>query len=196
MPVIATLSPSVVGALIDSMPLEVYIPRSLWIVLSHAIMPSPSLSQKNLHVTKVFSKDKIELILYVLTEVFNRAEHKGSTLGDDGRMTEVTDELFIHPFKAVYDDACIAVLARLLQGVDTRVAAREIMMGLPSVPSNCLKMLKLLVHTGTRAVAPLQVARRDAQASSNRGTTAQSFCHFFSLYNVYSTSQVIHPFLH
>ena len=190
-PVIATLSPSAVGALIDSLPLEVYIPRSLWIVLSHAIIPSPSLSQKNLHTTKVFSKDKIELILYILTEVFNRAEQKGSTLGD-----EATDELFIHPFKALYDDACIAVLARLLQGVDTRVAAREIMMGLPSVPSNCLKMLKLLVHTGTRAVAPLQVARRDAQASSNRGTSIQSFFHFVSPYYAHSTTQVIHPLVY
>jgi hypothetical protein len=180
-PIIATLSPSAVSALVDNLPLEVYIPRSLWIVLSHAIIPSPSLSQKNLHASKVFSKDKIELILYILTEVFNRAEQKESKLGDDGGINEVTDEVFINPFKVLYDDACLAVLARLLQGVDTRGAAREIMMGLPSVPSNCLKMLKLLVHTGTRAVAPLQGVRRDALASSNRGTPIQLFSLFSSL---------------
>jgi hypothetical protein len=189
-PVIATLSPSAVSALVDNLPLEVYIPKSLWIVLSHAIIPSPSLSQKNLHASKVFSKDKIELILYILTEVFSRAEQKGFKSGDDGGINEVTDEL-IHPFKALYDDACLAVLARLLQGVDTRVAAREIMMGLPSVPSNCLKMLKLLVHTGTRAVAPLQVLRRDAQASSNRGTSIQ-LC-LFSSWSLLTTPQDI-PF--
>ena len=45
---------------------------------------------------------------------------------------------------------------RLLQGLETRPAARDVMISLPSVPSQCLGLLRFLVHTGTRAVAPVQ----------------------------------------
>jgi hypothetical protein len=43
---------------------------------------------------------------------------------------------------------------RLLQGVETRTAAKDVMLGLPRVPTCCLSLLRLLVHTGTRAIAP------------------------------------------
>jgi hypothetical protein len=45
---------------------------------------------------------------------------------------------------------------RLLQGVETRTAAKDVMLGLPRVPTCCLSLLRLLVHTGTRAIAPPQ----------------------------------------
>ena len=45
---------------------------------------------------------------------------------------------------------------RLLQGVETRAAARDVAIGLPNVPPSCLALLRMLVHTGTRAVAQAQ----------------------------------------
>ena len=45
---------------------------------------------------------------------------------------------------------------RLLQGIESRAAAKEIFMALTYVPSGCLALLNLLVHTGTRAVVPPQ----------------------------------------
>ena len=57
----------------------------------------------------------------------------------------------IHKFHFFLFNSC-----RLLQGVETRTAAKDVMLGLPRVPTCCLSLLRLLVHTGTRAIAPPQ----------------------------------------
>jgi hypothetical protein len=49
--------------LIESLPLEVNIPKSLWTALSYAVTANSSESTQQLHAPKGLSKEKIELII-------------------------------------------------------------------------------------------------------------------------------------
>ena len=58
-----------------------------------------------------------------------------------------------NPIRSLYASACVSVISRTLQSMVLRPAAKEVAMGLPTVPQNVLALLKLLVYTGTRAAA-------------------------------------------
>ena len=78
--------------------------------------------------------------------------------------------------------------SRLLQGVETRTAAKDVMLGLPRVPTCCLSLLRLLVHTGTRAIAPTQGDQRTELICIVQQTvrvTAQVTLHHITSYHTH-----------
>lgn len=52
--------------------------------------------------------------------------------------------------RSVYDALCVAAMSRMVQIGRLRSSLGAFMLGLPSIPSSCVSILKLLVVTGTK----------------------------------------------
>ena len=102
-------------------------------------------------------------------EAIEEARAEGSLLEED---SSILKEL-----QAVYDALCVSAMSRLIQISRLRSSLGAFMLSLPAIPSACVSILKLLISTGTKGVAPASGARgasASAEAARNRGTRTES----------------------
>lgn len=190
--VVASLSPAAAGSLLEDVSMDVAMPRVLWLVLSYCLSTVTSAaavvrSQK----IEGLPKEKVDLITCILSEIHTRivpvdaaieqraTDGAGAGGGAGGGVDEGGSEGrgVVNPLRAMYTSACVSVLARALQTMTLRPAAKDVAMALPSVPSSVLALLRLLVYTGTRATAapaPSAPSSRRDTAPRNRGTRAEA----------------------
>ena len=191
--VVASLSPAAVGPLLEDVAVEVTLPRVLWLVLSFCLSTVSGRGSAIVRSQKIegLSAEKVELICSILKEIYGRIPPVDAALvrrkaeaaagAEEGAAEEEEGEGGAddprNPLRALYASACAAVLARALQAMPLRPAAKDIALALPAVPRSVLALLKLLVYTGTRAAAAPPstgpASRRDT-APRNRGTRAEA----------------------
>ena len=177
---VASLSPSATGTLLDDVSMDVTMPRILWLVFSYCLSPVSSKTSALVRSQKIegLPVEKVELISLLLLELHQRLvlldevlkPQTADVLDDKGpvqQMGEPEQQSLVHlattntgapamkenPIRTLYASACVSVISRALQSMVLRPAAKEVALGLPTVPQNVLALLKLLVYTGTRATA-------------------------------------------
>ena len=104
-----------------------------------------SLTAKVRQDNQSLSPAKIDLISTIIKEIYNRVNNSDTNADIDKDDAVLKD---LNPVRGMYSSVCLVVLARTLQGVTTRAAAREIAFAMPMVPIVCLDLLKVLVYTG------------------------------------------------
>lgn len=97
--------------------------------------------------------EKIEIVIGLLSEIYSRlskpkmvifCEDKDAVL----RVEEEAEEaVLLHWFSAT----SLVLLGRLLQSSLLRPLAQQVLLRLPRVPASCLRLLRLLLHTGSRS---------------------------------------------
>lgn len=71
-----------------------------------------------------------------------------------------------------YEQCCVFVLSRLLQILPLRPYLKDYLCNLPYVPQSCIKLLTLLMYTGSRPV--MDKKQKFKQVVKNRGTRLES----------------------
>ena len=177
---VASLSPAATGTLLDDVSMDVTMPRILWLVFSYCLSPISSKTSTLVRSQKIegLPAEKVELITLLLLELHQRLVLLDEVLkpqtvnvleGQESlpQMSESENQSLIdvaitnpdaltmkeNPIRTLYASACVSVISRALQSMVLRPAAKEVALGLPTVPQNVLALLKLLVYTGTRAAA-------------------------------------------
>ena len=124
--------------------------------------------------------DHIDLLILLLREVYIRrvANNEGALIGIPGKVvsldtcvqdhggtgTEMEEEDEADSALGLYESLCLVVLSRTLQRRILRPCAGRILHHLPRVPVPCVRLLELLLLTGTKPVSS------GAVASAGRGT--------------------------
>lgn len=62
-------------------------------------------------------------------------------------------------FQQVYDNLCLVILSRAMQNSKLRPYCTSTLLKFPSVPLSCLKLLKLLMVTGSKTTNPDESAK-------------------------------------
>jgi hypothetical protein len=213
-------------------PMEVNLPRSIWLYISHCLQGHEGESNgsstftvgtiQSIHESNLTNDlkrrfDRLDLILALIREVFacSHALEEGKILGIpssfvplryeeeqegkqrqgeegienvdmnvvqpnemkhnlalvDGGGIEDDDDLD-SPACPLYDSICLVMLTRLIQRRILRPSSMRILLSLPTIPLVCLRLLGLLLVTGTKQIATSSAAagRRKGPVGNDRGT--------------------------
>lgn len=207
-------------------PMEVNLPRSIWLYISHCLQGHEGESNgsstftvgtiQSIHESNLTNDlkrrfDRLDLILALIREIFACAHalEEGKILGipssfvplryeeekkqpqedeienvdmnvvqpnevkynPNGSGTTEDDDLD-SPACPLYDSICLVMLTRLIQRRILRPSSMRILLSLPTIPLVCLRMLGLLLVTGTKQIATSGAAagRRKGPVGNDRGT--------------------------
>jgi hypothetical protein len=204
-------------------PMEVNLPRSIWLYISHCLQGHEGESNgsstftvgtiQSIHESNLTNDlkrrfDRLDLILALIREVYacSQAFEEGKILGipssyvplryeeelqDGGKSKGVEregdenvdmnvvqpndlsldDEDMDSPSCPLYDSICLVMLTRLIQRRILRPSSMRILLSLPTIPLVCLRLLGLLLVTGTKQIATSGAAgRRKGPVGNDRGT--------------------------
>jgi hypothetical protein len=70
----------------------------------------------------------------------------------------------------LYDSICLVLMTRFIQRRVLRPSSMRILLSLPRIPLVCIRLLELLLVTGTKPVTNPQTRRKGSNASTDRGT--------------------------
>lgn len=181
-PIISSLSTAPgVSKLADEVPLEVTLPRPMWLLLSFVLMSmrEDALSKgnhrdhaMNANIVVKGPQETGELLVGLLQEIFSRVEMLVPDEAEGEGFEAAPSFSEQDPCLILYDTVCICLLSRIMQNVYLRPAAKVIFTSIPRVPPSCLKLMSLLMHTGTvKGTAP---TGRKSAASMDRGTRTEA----------------------
>ena len=171
-PLILSVAAGCPPKLAEGVPLELFLPLPLWMLVSFVLsparddqrVPGPGGSAHPMPLA-VAVKEKMVIALSLLEDLRDRVEAEAEADGTEAAGLCAT----------LYETVCTALLARLLQNLHLRDLAQQLVVSLPWVPKQALQLLKLLMHTGTKAAvvaAPSRVpGKREAR---NRGTRMEA----------------------
>jgi hypothetical protein len=199
-------------------PMEVTLPRSIWLYISHCLQGHEgesngsssfsvgtiqSVDESNLTNDLKKKFDRLDLILALIREVFacSRALEEGKILGIPSAFVPLRNEeientemniqdqsprdvipkveLGVHddleedsPHCPMYDSICLVMLTRAIQRRVLRPSSMRILLSLPTIPLVCLKLLGLLLVSGTKQITLNNPpgGRRKGPSSGDRGT--------------------------
>jgi len=181
-PLVVSMPVGVNTRLSEGVPMDMQLPRSLWQLVSFTLSPPPEEENTAATPAKQASsfaaavKEKMVLVLTLLEDLRERADDEAAAVADDG--DGGAPYLFAtRPCATLYDAVCTVVVARLLQNINLRELAKPLLTSLAWVPRSCLSLLKLLMHTGTKAAsAPAPTLARQAPKKEvrNRGTRMEA----------------------
>lgn len=145
--IISSYDLNTISNLADDIPLEINLPRPLWLFLSFILTHHQDEAGKALAKLRQARKignqnsvdDKIELLIILLRELHSRVDSENNTAGLE------------NPCASLYEFCCLVIVSRLLQNVHLRPLAKKVFTSLNYLPLTILKLLKLLTHTGTKA---------------------------------------------
>ena len=159
-PIFSLIPEEVDQKLLVGIPQHVLLPRPIYQLLSFVLRPSKELDiSTNLHVKQAYLlqsvREKLDMLVLLLKELL--LESQPDEQGGQGNETA----------KSLYDSLALVILSRLLQNLHLREIARPLYSAMPRVPIECINLLKLLMHAGTKP--------KDAviTSSSNRQTKEQ-----------------------
>jgi hypothetical protein len=155
-------------------PMDVDIPRPLWLALSFILTvyreeynsalarlrDSKKGKHNKDHNVKSTLEDKVDMLLILMNELY----------------TYITDESD-EKNNMLYESSCLIIISRILQNLHLRSLAKNIIMGLPFIPLSSLSLLNLLTNTGSRAIASTKVINRKGkydEIEKNRGTRTEA----------------------
>ena len=174
-PIVLSLPTVVSSKLTEGVMMEVPLPRPLWLLVSFVLSPpkeedksapTAGAAPKQTPTLQAAVKEKMLIIMCLLDDLRVRAEEEGDApLGDHVKS---------HPCTAFYESVCTVVLARLLQNLNLRDLAKTLLTGLVWIPRQCLDLLKLLMHTGTKAAATATFKVPGRKEVRNRGTRMEA----------------------
>ena len=72
--------------------------------------------------------------------------------------------------KQMYENVCLVVLSRSMQNSRLRPHCTAMLLKFPSVPTSCLKLLKLLMVTGSKTTQPDESAKSKSVRIESLGT--------------------------
>ena len=172
-PIILSLPSAVSSKLTEGVTMDLPLPRPLWLLISFVLSPPveegkpASGAVKQALSLQAAVKEKLLIVVCLLDDLRSRAEEEGDAM-------PTGDYLMSHPCTSLYESVCTVVLARLLQNLNLRDLAKGLLTGLLWIPRQCLDLLKLLMHTGTKAAAATMLRVPGRKEVRNRGTRMEA----------------------
>lgn len=155
--------------------------RSLWIFLGFALTsPAPQGDNSRDERWEEELQRKVAILSQVCVALHEEIAWLQEDNAEEGASVEQTE--LISSLRAVYDALVIAAMSRMIQTPQLRSSLSAYMIGLPSVPAQCIGLLKLLFATGTKSSTSgtgAGGAGRDrhamaTEAARNRGTRSEA----------------------
>lgn len=136
----------------------------------HATAPTEGVSAEETNEDlqrKVAMLTRLCRALYEEIQWRLEAREEALQRGDPALEGDIADTL-----QAAYNALCITTISRMMQLAPLRPSLSAFMLGLPSIPSGALAVLKLLVTTGSKG--PSEKGREKVTAASGRGTRIEA----------------------
>ena len=174
--IISSYDVNTISNLADDIPLEINLPRPLWLFLSFILTYHQDETGKALAKLRQARKignqnsvdDKMELLIILLRELHSRVVDENDSAGLE------------NPCASLYEFCCLVIVSRLLQNIHLRPLAKKVFTSLNYLPLTILKLLKLLTHTGAKAgsnVATLLKGRGHVRDSGVRSEARELLGH-------------------
>lgn len=156
--------PSAAKAL-NKIPLEVVIPRSIWMVIIFTLKADPKSPSESIIL------DKLNILLTLIFTIYSRI-HESEL--------EKNNELFAN-IQSIYESICFVSISRLISNSNLRGFIPDFLNNLPEIPQICLSLLQILMYTGTKsqtgaiqAYGKKDSHQKDQDVIKNRGTKIES----------------------
>lgn len=174
-PLILSLPANCSPHLITGVPMDVSLPQGLWLLISFVLSPpkaeesfvGPANNKQPMALVAAV-RERLVMIMCLLDDLKDRADEEQPDTGSD------EDPMTARPCSTLYEGVCIVVLVRFLQNLNLRELATGLVTTLTWVPRPCLSLLKLLMHTGTKATVETVKRVPGRKETRNRGTRMEA----------------------